>query len=125
MARDRGPRRGTGTRPGDGDGAPRRQGLRRRAPPPVAGGALHPAPRRRARRRGPPMTGTWTIARLTIREASRRKLLLALLALTAVVIALTVFGTSRRAANGTKTLTPLEVRADTAQLRILDFFMCS
>jgi ABC-type transport system involved in multi-copper enzyme maturation permease subunit len=64
-----------------------------------------------------------TIARLTILEASRRKLLLALAALTLVVIALTSWGFSRLPT--VKDVTPAEVRLASSQLTILVAFMFS
>jgi ABC-type transport system involved in multi-copper enzyme maturation permease subunit len=64
-----------------------------------------------------------TIARLTILEASRRKLLLALAALTLVVIALTSWGFSRLPTM--KDVTPAEVRLASSQLTILVAFMFS
>jgi ABC-type transport system involved in multi-copper enzyme maturation permease subunit len=64
-----------------------------------------------------------TIARLTILEASRRKLLLALGVLTVVVIVLTSWGFSRLPTmNG---VTPAEVRLAASQLTILVAFMFS
>ena len=64
-----------------------------------------------------------TMARLTILEASRRKLLLALALLTLVVIVLTSWGFSRLPAmNG---VTPAEVRVAASQLTILVAFMFS
>jgi ABC-type transport system involved in multi-copper enzyme maturation permease subunit len=69
------------------------------------------------------MTQVLTIARLTILEASRRKLLLALGALTVVVIVLTSWGFSRLPTmNG---VTPAEVRLASSQLTILVAFMFS
>src|SRR4030081_768186 len=68
----------------------------------------------------------WTITRLTIRETSRRKLLLALLVLTLVVIAVTLFGISKLKTIGDpRPLTPLEVKAITSQVLILVMFMFS
>jgi ABC-type transport system involved in multi-copper enzyme maturation permease subunit len=68
----------------------------------------------------------WTITRLTIRETSRRKLLLALLVLTLVVIAVTLFGISKlKTISDTRPLTPLEVKAITSQILILVMFMFS
>lgn len=64
-----------------------------------------------------------TIARLTILEASRRKLLLALGILTLVVIALTSWGFSRLPPM--KDVTPAEVRLAASQLTILVAFMFS
>jgi ABC-type transport system involved in multi-copper enzyme maturation permease subunit len=67
----------------------------------------------------------WVIARLTVREAARRKLLLALLILTAVVIAATVLGISRIPTiedNGVP-LDPLTVKAVVSQLLIVVMFM--
>ena len=64
-----------------------------------------------------------TIARLTILEASRRKLLLALAILTVLVIALTSWGFSRLPAM--KNVTPAEVRLAASQLTILVAFMFS
>ena len=64
-----------------------------------------------------------TMARLTILEASRRKLLLALALLTLVVIVLTSWGFSRLPTmNG---VTPAEVRVAASQLTILVAFMFS
>ena len=64
-----------------------------------------------------------TIARLTILEASRRKLLLALGVLTVVVIVVTSWGFSRLPTmNG---VTPAEVRLASSQLTILVAFMFS
>ena len=69
----------------------------------------------------------WTITRLTIRETSRRKLLLALLVLTLAVIGLTLFGISKlkTIGSGEQTLTPLEVKTVTSQILILVMFMFS
>src|SRR6202521_6095 len=64
-----------------------------------------------------------TIARLTILEASRRKLLLALGVLTVVVIVLTSWGFSRLPAM--RGVTPAEVRLASSQLTILVAFMFS
>ena len=64
-----------------------------------------------------------TIARLTILEASRRRLLLALSILTLVVIALTSWGFSRLPLM--KGVTPAEVRLAASQLTILVAFMFS
>jgi ABC-type transport system involved in multi-copper enzyme maturation permease subunit len=64
-----------------------------------------------------------TVARLTILEASRRRLLLALAVLTVVVIALTSWGFSRLPAM--KGVTPAEVRLAASQLTILVAFMFS
>ena len=64
-----------------------------------------------------------TIARLTILEASRRRLLLALSVLTLVVIALTSWGFSRLPLM--KNVTPAEVRLAASQLTILVAFMFS
>src|SRR2546425_8946305 len=64
-----------------------------------------------------------TIARLTVLEASRRKLLLALALLTLLVIVLTSWGFSRLPTmNG---VTPAEVRVAASQLTILVAFMFS
>ncbi len=69
------------------------------------------------------MTQVLTIARLTILEASRRKLLLALGILTIVVVVLTSWGFSRLPTmNG---VTPAEVRLASSQLTILVAFMFS
>lgn len=65
----------------------------------------------------------FAIARLTILEASRRKLLLALAALTLVVIVLTSWGFSRLPAM--KNVTPAQVRLAASQLTILVAFMFS
>jgi ABC-type transport system involved in multi-copper enzyme maturation permease subunit len=64
-----------------------------------------------------------TIARLTILEASRRKLLLALGILTIVVIVLTSWGFSRLPTMNS--VTPAEVRLAASQLTILVAFMFS
>ena len=64
-----------------------------------------------------------TIARLTILEASRRKLLLALALLTLAVIILTSWGFSRLPTM--KNVTPAEVRLAASQLTILVAFMFS
>jgi ABC-type transport system involved in multi-copper enzyme maturation permease subunit len=64
-----------------------------------------------------------TIARLTILEASRRKLLLALALLTLAVIVLTSWGFSRLPTM--KDVTPAEVRLAASQLTILVAFMFS
>src|SRR5947199_8052513 len=64
-----------------------------------------------------------TIARLTILEAARRKLLLALAILTLLVIVLTSWGFSRLPAM--KDVTPAEVRLAASQLTILVAFMFS
>jgi len=64
-----------------------------------------------------------TIARLTILEASRRKLLLALGILTLVVIVLTSWGFSRLPTMNN--VTPAEVRLAASQLTILMAFMFS
>jgi len=64
-----------------------------------------------------------TIARLTILEASRRKLLIALGVLTVVVIVLTSWGFSRLPAMNN--VTPAEVRFASSQLTILVAFMFS
>ena len=69
------------------------------------------------------MNRVLTIARLTILEASRRKLLLALAGLTVVVIALTSWGFSRLPTM--KDVTPAEVRLAASQLTILVAFMFS
>jgi ABC-type transport system involved in multi-copper enzyme maturation permease subunit len=68
----------------------------------------------------------WTIMRLTIRETSRRKLLLALLGLTAVVIGMTLYGVSRLQSFATdQQLSLVEVRTVVSQLLILVMFMFS
>ncbi len=69
------------------------------------------------------MTQVLTIARLTILEASRRKLLLALGILTIVVIVLTSWGFSRLPTM--KNVTAAEVRLAASQLTILMAFMFS
>ena len=69
------------------------------------------------------MRQTLTIARLTILEASRRKLLLALGVLTIVVVVLTSWGFSRLPTM--KNVTPAEVRLAASQLTILMAFMFS
>lgn len=67
------------------------------------------------------------VAREILREASRRKLLFALVALTLVVIALTVWGFSRIAdlRSGGQPLPPVQQTAITSQLLILVMFMFS
>ena len=69
------------------------------------------------------MTQVLTIARLTILEASRRKLLLALGVLTLAVIVLTSWGFSRLPTMNN--VTPAEVRLAASQLTILMAFMFS
>jgi ABC-type transport system involved in multi-copper enzyme maturation permease subunit len=69
------------------------------------------------------MNRVLTIARLTVLEASRRKLLLALAGLTVLVIVLTSWGFSRLPAM--KDVTPAEVRLAASQLTILVAFMFS
>jgi ABC-type transport system involved in multi-copper enzyme maturation permease subunit len=69
------------------------------------------------------VTQVLTIARLTILEASRRKLLLALGILTIVVIVLTSWGFSRLPTM--KNVTAAEVRLAASQLTILMAFMFS
>jgi len=64
-----------------------------------------------------------TIARLTILEASRRKLLIALAELTVVVVVLTSWGFSRLPTM--RDVTPAEVRLAASQLTILVAFMFS
>ena len=64
-----------------------------------------------------------TIARLTILEASRRKLLLALAALTVVVVVVTSWGFSRLPTMNN--VTPAQVRVAASQLTILMAFMFS
>jgi ABC-type transport system involved in multi-copper enzyme maturation permease subunit len=68
-----------------------------------------------------------TIARLTIQEASRRRLLLALLLLTLAVIALTGWGFSRlwSITPGGRPITEVQVRLIASQLLILVAFMFS
>jgi len=68
------------------------------------------------------------IARLTVREAARRRLLLALLVLTAIVIALSAWGFGRLpsiAVRGGKPISPAEVKTVASQLLILLMFMFS
>lgn len=73
------------------------------------------------------MSETLALARLTLREASRRKLLLALGVLTLIAIGVTTWGFSR--IPGTtidhRPIAPIEVRAYTSQLLILTTFMFS
>ncbi len=73
------------------------------------------------------MTPTLIIMRLTFRELVRRRLVLALLALTALVMALTVWGFSRVPGLriGGLPLTPGEVQAASGQLLLLVMFMFS
>jgi len=63
----------------------------------------------------------WVITRLTVRETARRKLLLALLVLTVVIIAVTLYGISRLSTIGGEgqRLTPLEIKTVTSQILIL------
>ena len=66
------------------------------------------------------------IAKLTVKEALRRKLLLALMILTFLVITLTVWGVSRLPAVTTgdgQPITPLELKAVVSQLLIVIMFM--
>lgn len=74
------------------------------------------------------MTATLTIARLTIREASRRRLLLALVLLTLVVVGLTAWGfqhlTTLTGPDG-KPLPAAEARLGTSTVLILVEFMFS
>jgi ABC-type transport system involved in multi-copper enzyme maturation permease subunit len=70
----------------------------------------------------------WTIMRLTVRETARRKLLLALQGLTAVVIAVTLFGVYKLKTINDPTgvpLTPLELKTVVSQILILIMFMFS
>ncbi len=70
----------------------------------------------------------WTIARLTLREASRRKLLLALFGLTVAIVVLTGWGFSRLPTIRDRDGLPLsaaEVRLIAANLLILVAFMFS
>ena len=70
----------------------------------------------------------WTIMRLTIRETSRRKLLLALLGLTVVVIGVTLFGVYKLSTltdSSGQRLTPLELKTVVSQILILIMFMFS
>jgi ABC-type transport system involved in multi-copper enzyme maturation permease subunit len=69
----------------------------------------------------------WTITRLTVRETARRKLLLALLILTLIIIAVTLYGISRLSTiggNGER-LTLLEIKTVTSQILIVVMFMWS
>jgi ABC-type transport system involved in multi-copper enzyme maturation permease subunit len=70
---------------------------------------------------------TLIIARLTFRELLRRRLILALLSLTAIVIGLTVWGFSRVPGLhlGGVPLTPAEIQIAAAQLLLLVMFMFS
>src|SRR4029077_19132790 len=92
--------------------------LRRRAATRDPRGPLPSAPQGTG-----PMRQVLTIARLTILEASRRKLLLALGVLTVVVIVLTSWGFSRLPTMSG--VTPAEVRLASSQLTILMAFMFS
>jgi ABC-type transport system involved in multi-copper enzyme maturation permease subunit len=70
----------------------------------------------------------WAIMRLTIRETSRRKLLLALLGLTIVVIGVTLFGIYKLTTitgPNEQPLTPLELKTVVSQILILIMFMFS
>ncbi|MGH7611625.1 MAG: ABC transporter permease subunit, partial [Candidatus Dormibacteria bacterium] len=73
------------------------------------------------------MSPTFVIARLTYRELSRRKLVLALLALTAIVIALTAWGFSRVPGLhlAGHPLTQGELETASGQLLLLVMFMFS
>lgn len=68
-----------------------------------------------------------TIARLTVREVVRRRLVLALLLLTAAAIALTgwAFGKLSEVQDQGRTVTPTELLLVTSQLLIFVFFMFS
>ncbi|MDP9326279.1 MAG: ABC transporter permease [Candidatus Dormibacteraeota bacterium] len=70
----------------------------------------------------------WAIMRLTIRETSRRKLLLALLGLTVVVIGVTLFGLYKLTTitgPNEQPLTRLELKTVVSQILILIMFMFS
>ncbi len=70
----------------------------------------------------------WTISRLTLRETARRKLLLALLGLTVVVIGMTLFGVYKLTTitgPSEQPLTPLEIKTVVSQILILIMFMFS
>jgi ABC-type transport system involved in multi-copper enzyme maturation permease subunit len=70
----------------------------------------------------------WAIMRLTLRETSRRKLLLALLGLTIVVIGVTLFGIYKLTTitgPNEQPLTPLELKTVVSQILILIMFMFS
>ncbi|MDA8331643.1 MAG: ABC transporter permease subunit [Candidatus Dormibacteraeota bacterium] len=69
----------------------------------------------------------WVIARLTFKELLRRRLVLALLALTAIVVGLTAWGFSRIPGLhiGGQPLTPGEVQLASSQLLLLVMFMFS
>lgn len=67
----------------------------------------------------------WVIMRLTARETARRKLLLALLVLTAIIISVTLFGISRLSSIGEQPLSPLEIKTVTSQILIVVMFMWS
>src|SRR5207302_3725919 len=97
---------------------PGRPGLCRRAPPRDARGPVPAAPEGAGR-----LMRVLTIARLTILEASRRKLLIALGVLTLAVVVLTSWGFSRLPTM--KDVTPAEVRLASSQLTILVAFMFS
>src|SRR2546425_10535350 len=110
------PRSRTGA--GQPDRASGRPRLRRRAPARDPGGPI-PATAEGTGR----LMRVLTIARLTILEASRRKLLVALAVLTVVVVVLTSWGFSRLPAM--KDVTPAEVRLAASKLTILVAFMFS
>src|ERR1700680_4712422 len=99
-------------------------GLRSRAYTPDTRGSV-PQP---SARRGWHLMATLVVARLTIREAARRRLLLALVVLTLVVIALTAWGfqhlTALTGADG-RPLPAAETRLGTSQVLILVEFMFS
>jgi ABC-type transport system involved in multi-copper enzyme maturation permease subunit len=70
----------------------------------------------------------WVIMRLTIRETARRKLLLALLGLTVVVIGVTLFGIYKLTTitgPNEQPLTALELKTVVSQILILIMFMFS
>jgi len=75
------------------------------------------------------MSGTLVMARLTVREAARRKLLLALLIITIVVITVTVWGFWRlfqltlEPAGSRDYLSPVEFRAFASQILITVMFL--
>ena len=117
-------RRGGGAGPRPRPGRPRRPDPRRRTRPDQPGGApaRHPAPRRRGG--GAVIARTvLTIAGLTLREASRRKVLRSIGVLTVALLVLSAWGFSRLAAEGEfGSLTSGESRLVASQLLNLVMF---
>src|SRR4029077_21094204 len=106
-------------RPGAGGGAGSRgrdrrargPGVRRGASPPEPGGPLH------GTARGRDMSAVLTIARATVREAARKKLVVALALITLVGIALTGFGFWRLAVLSHQTTSGGSLRLSVTELK--------